>query len=443
MRSFLAILVLLMSQLTFAQSKLKYEPKKFAPWLKTQQEFSTQKLIESMSFSDLAPGALVASPSRQNPDYYYHWTRDAALVMDVVVSLYEKSTDPIEKVQYQQKIKNYIQFSIQNQKSDALTGLGEPKFYVDGTPFSLSWGRPQNDGPALRALTLIRYANLLQNTSQKQDIEQLYRAEMPAHSLIKKDLEYVSHHWREASFDLWEEHLASHFYTLYVQRASLIKGAELAQKLNDPGASDWYLRQAHQIENVLKQFINQSKPYILTSLHHNGGLDSKKSNLDVATLLGVLHGKTNGSLLTWGDDKITGTVQALQSEFHKIYKINHDTQFPGTGIGRYPEDVYDGNGFSGGNPWFLTTLAVAEVLYNQAIYFAELNPYRQLGNPYFQKAEEYMQRVFVHADRNGHMSEQFDKTSGYMTGARDLTWSYAAFLTASWARERALAATYK
>jgi glucoamylase len=34
-------------------------------------------------------------------------------------------------------------------------GLGEPKFMADETPFTGSWGRPQRDGPALRATTMI------------------------------------------------------------------------------------------------------------------------------------------------------------------------------------------------------------------------------------------------------------------------------------------------
>lgn len=34
-------------------------------------------------------------------------------------------------------------------------GLGKAKFAVDETPFSGSWGRPQRDGPALRATTMI------------------------------------------------------------------------------------------------------------------------------------------------------------------------------------------------------------------------------------------------------------------------------------------------
>jgi glucoamylase len=40
-------------------------------------------------------------------------------------------------------------------------GLGEPKFLVDGARFNGAWGRPQRDGPALRAVALMTYSNWL------------------------------------------------------------------------------------------------------------------------------------------------------------------------------------------------------------------------------------------------------------------------------------------
>lgn len=40
-------------------------------------------------------------------------------------------------------------------------GLGEPKFNVDKTAFTGSWGRPQRDGPALRATALISFGEWL------------------------------------------------------------------------------------------------------------------------------------------------------------------------------------------------------------------------------------------------------------------------------------------
>jgi glucoamylase len=40
-------------------------------------------------------------------------------------------------------------------------GLAEPKFNADETAFTGSWGRPQRDGPALRATALISFGQWL------------------------------------------------------------------------------------------------------------------------------------------------------------------------------------------------------------------------------------------------------------------------------------------
>ena len=40
-------------------------------------------------------------------------------------------------------------------------GLAEPKYNLDETAFTEPWGRPQRDGPALRATALITYGKYL------------------------------------------------------------------------------------------------------------------------------------------------------------------------------------------------------------------------------------------------------------------------------------------
>lgn len=55
----------------------------------------------------------------------------------------------------------YIQ-TVSNPSGDlASGGLGEPKFHVDEIAFTGSWGRPQRDGPALRATALIAFGQWL------------------------------------------------------------------------------------------------------------------------------------------------------------------------------------------------------------------------------------------------------------------------------------------
>lgn len=49
------------------------------------------------------------------------------------------------------------------------------------------------------------------------------------------------------------------------------------------------------------------------------------------------------------DSRILSTLNSLINTFEPLYPIN--TQSVGVGIGRYPEDIYNGVGTSQGNPW--------------------------------------------------------------------------------------------
>lgn len=205
----------------------------FEAWLSNQGQISLQKLMANISPKDGEPGVVLASPSRRDPDYYFHWVRDAALVMNIVVDQYEGASFG-ERLEWWRRMDDFVKFSRANQISPAPTGLGEPKFHVDGRPYTGPWGRPQNDGPALRALVLTRYAKTLLQANQWSYVRsKLYDAQIPARTVIKADLEYVAHGWREANFDLWEEVMGDHFYTRLAQLAALREGAELARKLHE------------------------------------------------------------------------------------------------------------------------------------------------------------------------------------------------------------------
>ena len=88
--------------------------------------------------------------------YSTDWIRDSALTMQMLLEHYKDAqrgssiADSLEST-----FKNYASFSASNQR---LAGIGEPKFHVNGAPFTGPWGRPQNDGPAIRASLFIGFA---------------------------------------------------------------------------------------------------------------------------------------------------------------------------------------------------------------------------------------------------------------------------------------------
>src|SRR3972149_1540916 len=60
-------------------------------WATTERATAARKLLGALGRN----GAVVASPDESTPNqnYYFHWIRDAALVMNVVVSLFDHAPD--------------------------------------------------------------------------------------------------------------------------------------------------------------------------------------------------------------------------------------------------------------------------------------------------------------------------------------------------------------
>jgi len=82
---------------------------------------------------------------------------------------------------------------------------------VNETAYNGAWGRPQRDGPALRALTIIPYTNYLLDRGLGMDLEYVKERIYDGAFLrkegrvLKNDLEEVAAGWWKSSFDLWEE----------------------------------------------------------------------------------------------------------------------------------------------------------------------------------------------------------------------------------------------
>src|SRR6478735_9884871 len=83
--------------------------------------------------------------------------RDAAITTNTLVDLYAESPSSKQSSSLETILTAYAHLQANLQRTsnpsgtlDDLQGLGEPKFHVNGSAFTDSWGRPQRDGPALR-----------------------------------------------------------------------------------------------------------------------------------------------------------------------------------------------------------------------------------------------------------------------------------------------------
>jgi glucoamylase len=388
----------------------------------TAYETEYERAIQGAVANIQSNGAVIASPSKTNPDYYYDWVRDTSLTMRAIIELaYDKTTRTNLQADLLNRIDLWIDWELGLQNLNTLTGLGEPRFNVNGTANNQPWGRPQNDAPASRAITAMLVANEWISQGRISEVEtKLYKAELPATTLIKRDLEYVAHNWQNQSFDLWEEEKGMHFYTLTVQKVALLKGADLANRMNDGGGATFYAGQAAAIDKYLAQFWDPTTKTIRYAIDVGNKLPQKTTDLDISVLLAAI--QTYDGKFYVDTTQLNSTVKALISQFTSAFKVNSEKKNAagtklGVALGRYPGDVYSGFDFSGGNPWFLSTLALAE-------YYCDLDK--------SSKAESMAQfdRVLYHTNSTGDLSEQFNKGSGIEQGAVDLTWSYTAYITA-------------
>ncbi|GAB1522460.1 glycoside hydrolase 15 protein [Rhizoctonia solani] len=400
-------------------------------------------------------GVVIASPSKEDPDYVYTWTRDSALVYKLLVDQYVSGRDN----SLLQGIYDWIasQRRLQQVTNPSGTvsagGLGEPKFHINETEFTGSWGRPQRDGPALRATTFITFANDQLGKNKKSYVQSIWPA-------IKLDLDYVAQFWNASGYDLWEEVYGSSFFTLAASHRSLRQGAALATKLGYAPLAKTYTTQAANVLCFLQSFWDPTGSYIISNINSADG----RTGLDVNSILTSVHNfdpEAGCDVHTFQpcSDRALRNHKAVVDSFRSIYAINGNySKSEGVAVGRYAEDVY-----YNGNPWYLATFAAAEQLYYATYQWIKLGKIEitSLSLPFFQqiyptaKVGSYsvvskdglgiLLAVRNYADQfvlvnkkfvgpKGGLAEQFDRATGLPTSAVDLTWSYASAITAFDAR---------
>jgi len=464
-------------------------PEGFLGWADKQYKFSLDKMFSSITPKpDAYAGTIMASPTiiKPNPDYYYHWVRDASLTMDAIAGLTEDNVDDQVRMKYFAMAGAYNNLTAHLQAApipekfkndptfDKSQWLGEPKWNMNGTAFQGDWMRPQNDGPATRASAVARFTRIMLHRYQNNTA--LFYSNTTVTPLMR-DLDYTAANWHKPSYEIWEEVKGNHFYTYMAQRRAMLEGAALAQRLKDVKNARKYRQVAKAIEREIKKFWSPSKGYITITKRRVAGLKYKKSELDSQIVLASLHAsREDDGFYTPESDQILATWYNLVKVFSKIYPDNAHHKDRAPAIGRYPEDRY--NGFdappNGGNGWMLITTGMAECLYRARISWRIAEEFRVTaknvaflryitgnkvrfavgervrgGNKKFtltldalvNVGDKFLQNVRLHTEKDGmHLSEQWNRVTGKQQGAQDLTWSYVSFVTAYRARQRALIA---
>jgi glucoamylase len=483
----------------------------FESWVDAQARRSAKGMLDSISplttvkhrpgfGQTMRPvaGAIVASPVLADwdpdPDYFFHWFRDSALVIDALRSLYADRLVDSERPQGRaapspppegdekaqggpafshealRHLRDFTRFSLgltrldgridaavpdrharvspeflQFARDDADLArahgdavAGETRVNPDGTLDISRWARPQHDGPPLRALAMLRWvaegslaAPLLTEAAE----------------LIRFDLDFTLRHARKPSYDIWEEEVGHHYYTLRVSAAALAEGAAWlagqgdlpeARRCQDESQAILGLLDGHWLEGD-----DGAPGHYRSRMRPDGQFGSAKS-LDIAVILSAIHSFGSPAAVHGvADPRTQATLKRLEALFDAAYPINQG-RAPGHGpaMGRYEGDVYHSGG-----AWYISTLGAAEFCFRAAMSVigaagtptVDDAPGSDAGD-WFARGDAYLATVRAYTPASGDLSEQFDQRTGEQTSAKHLAWSYAAFISCARARRAAAAA---
>jgi glucoamylase len=467
-------------------------------WMEWQFGRSRKGLLASISATGLRkrrpalgqdlvpkPGSVVAAPTvgdEDRPDYFFHWLRDSALVIDALGLMIDRMHEPTTQ---KRQLSDFVDFTLAltrlsgravarnpgiGHTTDRLIApflrsaaelaavegdrlFGEARFNPDATLDLLKWSHPQFDGPALRALAVMRWSHLFtadDATHEKAD------------QLVGADLGFLLRHFAEPCFDVWEERFGHHYHTRLVTLAALEAGAAWAVEGAQPEKSEACRKAAALLSRDLEHHWSPKRGF-LTAAIKGSGLPDTDRDLDAAVILAVLHAHRRTGPHSLFDPRIQATLAELEDLFANEFPINR-RRGAGEGIllGRFKAD-----GYYGGGAFVVLCLAAAEFYYrlagalrdggkvkvaaeNRAFLADLLEGEADVAGELPKDDADRARFVSVFARRgdavmaafrrfvpgSGDLPEQFDKTSGAPASAENLAWGHAAFIRAFEARWR-------
>jgi glucoamylase len=392
-------------------------------------------------------GSIVASPVLAaydpEPDYFFHWFRDSAVVIDALRILFQdggvdgeffthfadfvrfslalqdldgrRSSDPPWRDAIAPDYRQFVRTEADLAAAHGEALLGETRVNPDGTLDISKWPRPQHDGPAMRAIALLHWQDTVR-------FENDLAAAVDA--LLRADLRFTLRHWREASFDIWEEEKGLHYYTLRTSARALEAGADWFQRRGEHADAAACRSETNAILRTLDGFWREDLQFYKSRILESQAPSAKE--LDISVIFAAIHAGGDSATHSVRDPRMHATLARLEALFDAEYAINRNRGARGPAMGRYAGDVY----YSGG-AYYFSTLAAAEFCFRAA---AQSPAMKQLTD----RGDAFLETIRAYTPPSGELSEQFDRHTGVQRSAQQLAWSYAAFITCTHARRQVI-----
>ncbi len=263
----------------------------------------------------------------------------------------------------------------------------------------------QEDETALVVHTLWRHYMQSKNL---EFIEQIYN------TLIKPAADFMvafrdpKTRLPKASYDLWEEKFGVHTFTASTVYGALISASKFAKLLGKEKSEHIYSSAAFEIRQAVLTYLYDEEQGIFVKMLNidDDGVITYDKTLDMSSIYGVFA----FGILDIGDPRLTRAIKQVEERLVVKTEVS--------GVVRYEGDRYfrsvDG---VPGNPWFITTLWLAQYYIALAKNEADFEP-----------VHKWIAWAVKHASSSGMLSEQLHPYTGEQLSATPLTWSHSEYV---------------
>lgn len=348
-------------------------------------------------------GAIIASGDSDmlqhgRDTYSYMWPRDGAMTVTALLLAGEENISK-HFFKFCNDVLEPAGYLMHKYRSDKALGSSWHPFVKDGLPILPI----QEDETALPLVALWEYYE------KTKDIDFI---ELHYNDVIKKMANFLVTFIDEEtglplpSYDLWEEKHGTSTFTSCTVYAGLIAAYHFAQLLGKNEEEMLYKNTAERVkEAILTYLYNDELKMFVKLVTTKNGVRVYDNTIDMSSIYGIF----NYGILPIDDVRVTDSIKTIEEKLRLHTGID--------GVPRYVRDQYYKQVEDVPNPWYITTLWLAQYYVRSAKTMEELDIVRY-----------WLQWVVIHSPLSGVLSEQLHPYTGEQLSATPLTWSHAEYV---------------
>ena len=348
-------------------------------------------------------GAIIASGDSDmlqhgRDTYSYMWPRDGAMTVMALLKVGEYNISK-HFFKFCNDVIEPDGYLMHKYRSDRSLGSSWHPFVKDGEPILPI----QEDETALVLVALYEY---YEKTKDIEFIEGHYNDVIKRMATFLADFTDPITGLPKPSYDLWEEKHGVSTFTSAATYAGLIAGAKFAKLFEKENDEKLFKDSAEKMKEAILTHLydKELKMFIKLLTTKNGEVIYDKT-IDMSSIYSIYA----YGVLDVTDSLVTESIQTIEEKLRIHTGID--------GVPRYEKDRYYMQVEGIPNPWYITTLWLAQ-------YYAQI-----AKKPEDLEVVTYwLNWVVTHSPLSGVLSEQLHPFSGEQLSATPLTWSHAEYV---------------